>query len=151
MEISLCEYRFGDGRKCSAWALHGEHYCRHHLRYRDKRDITSTDYEMPDLDDHQSVQLLVNEAIRGLVAGKLDPKQAKNLLWAASVAASNLKNISKSRPPVTKVRFSSDTLSDAIASLRDYTIAVGPEAGRTFGEVLDARLTKLAAERGETQ
>lgn len=148
MEIGICEHRFGDGKMCRGLALKGERYCRHHLRYKDKHDITAQNYEMPDLEDIGSVQLLVNETMRGIVSGKLDQKHARNVLWGASIASANLTRLSKHKPPAEDVIFCESCMT-MLQELRELIIATGPEAGRSFGDVLDSKIARARDERKE--
>lgn len=148
MDITLCEHRFGNGSLCRNFALHGEQFCRHHLRYKDKPDITSPDYQMPQLEDLESIQLFLNEAIRGLLSGKLDSKQGRCLVWAALVASSNLKALSKQKLSDVVLNLKESPSSEVIESLRGLIIGAGPHTGRTIGEVLDAKLAKIAIQRG---
>ena len=143
MEIKLCEHRFGNGRVCKNYTLVGQNYCRHHVRYKDRLDITSPDYIMPDLDDGDAVQLFLNEAIRGMLSGKLDPKQGRSIIWAAMVASTNLRTLAKQHQGAYKVTHSSRLLCDAINSLSDLVVGSGPDAGRTFGELVQAKLDAL--------
>lgn len=139
MEIKLCEHRFGDGNLCKGIALSGENFCRHHLRYQDRREITSPDYQMPDLEDGNSVQLFVNEVLRGLLSGKLDHKQAKSVLWGAMIASANLKQLSKQRPAIRSNNC--QNCDDAMRSwVRKLRITQGEHAGRNLGDILDAGL-----------
>jgi len=35
--VPLCKHLMQDGARCRAFAVRGEHYCRHHLRYKGMR------------------------------------------------------------------------------------------------------------------
>jgi len=139
METKLCEHRFGDGNLCKGIARAGENFCRHHLRYQDRRDVTSPDYQMPDLEDANAVQLFVNEVLRGLLSGHLDPKQAKSVLWGAMIASANLKQLSKQRPAIRSNNCKN--CDEGMRSwVRNLQITQGEHAGRHLGDILDAGL-----------
>jgi hypothetical protein len=140
MDIKLCEHRFGNGKVCRNYTLNGQNFCRHHMRYNDRHDITSPDYIMPDLEDNEAVQLFLNEAIRGMLSGKLDPKQGRSIIWGAMVASGNLRALAKQNEAAHRVALSSRVIADAVNSLRHLVVGSGPDAGRTFGELLQAKL-----------
>jgi hypothetical protein len=158
MEVTLttCEHRFGNGRACKGLAIRGENFCRHHLRYKDQRDITSPDYEMPDLEDGDSVQLLVNEALRALVSGKMETNRGKTILWGALIASSNLKRAQLGRFDDNPSRIKGQTefewvkyvceerITTAIGMMRPYIIGSGRDAGRTIGEVFDRIVSQVS-------
>ncbi len=138
-DIKLCEYRFGDGNLCKGIALRGADFCRHHLRYQDQFDVTSPDYRMPSLEDANSVQLFVNEVLRGLLSGKLDPKHAKSVLWGAMIASANLKQVPRQRPALRSNNC--QNCDEGMRSwVRDIYITQGEHAGRNIGDILDAGL-----------
>ena len=143
MDIKLCEHRFGNGRVCRNYTLHGQNFCRHHIRYNDRHDITSPDYIMPDLEDNEAVQLFLNEAIRGMLSGKLDPKQGRSIIWGAMVASGNLKALVKQNGAAHKLQLSNRAITDAVNSLRDLVVGSGPDSGRTFGELLQVKLDAI--------
>jgi hypothetical protein len=143
MEIKLCEHRFGNGRVCRNYTLQGQNYCRHHLRYKDRYDITSPDYIMPDLEDNEAVQLFLNEAIRGMLSGKLNPQQGRSIIWGAMIASGNLRALARQNEAAPKVTLPSRAISAAVRSLCDLVIGTGPDAGRTFGELLQTKLDAI--------
>jgi hypothetical protein len=89
--IRTCNHIKSAGEPCGSPAMRNEHYCYHHLRYRRNHDLGSPDYEVPILDDPDSVQLLINDVIRSLVKGSIDQKKATAILYAAQLASNNVK------------------------------------------------------------
>ena len=100
---------------------------------------------MPDLEDASSVQLFVNEILRGLISGKFDQKQAKGALWGAMIASTNLRQLSSLKP--RDVATKCDSCERGMNGwVRDLKISSGVNAGRTIGEILDADVSPPADE-----
>jgi len=87
METKICEHRTVGGRKCEAPALRDRAYCRHHIRFYDPQDIPSgrLDYAPAVPDAPDAVLLTVHQATRAFLAGKIDEKTCRLLIYAAQV------------------------------------------------------------------
>ena len=87
METKTCEHRTIGGLKCEAPALRERAYCRHHIRFYDPQDFPSgkVDY-LPAIPDAPEAALLsVHQATRAFLAGKIDEKTCRLLIYAAQV------------------------------------------------------------------
>jgi len=87
METKLCEHRTLGGNKCDAPALRDRAYCRHHLRFYDPQDMPAgrTDYAPAVPDAPEAALLSVHQATRAFLAGKIDEKTCRLLIYAAQV------------------------------------------------------------------
>lgn len=87
METKICEHRTIGGRKCEAPALRDRAYCRHHIRFYDPQDFPSgrSDYTPAVPDAPEAALLSVHQATRAFLAGKIDEKTCRLLIYAAQV------------------------------------------------------------------
>ena len=87
MEVKACTHLTFSGKKCEAPALSGLDYCRHHVRYYDANDMPAANGEYvpapPDAPD--AALLTVHQATRAFLAGKIDDKTCRLLIYAAQV------------------------------------------------------------------
>ena len=84
----LCEQIKDNGIRCGAPALRGERYCRFHVRMHDQSvEVEDPNYDLPVLETEQSVQIALQQMMRGLLSGKLSEKKGKLMLAGIKTAA----------------------------------------------------------------
>jgi hypothetical protein len=91
-----CMHIMVSGRRCGSPALRMGKYCAFHRRTRQQeRKIKSRNreirFELPVLEDANSIQLALMQVIEMLVAGKMESKAAGMVLYALQTASSNLR------------------------------------------------------------
>ena len=84
-----CTHTKSDGLRCQSPALKGKALCYFHSRIRYPRG----GHMLRRLDDGNSVQVTILQAVRALREGTIDPKSAGILLWGLQLASANLKNV----------------------------------------------------------
>ncbi len=88
--IPRCQHIKFNGIQCGSPALRSKNFCYFHNRIRYQRP----DYDIPVLEDANSVQFAVMEVVRGLMEDQLDPKKAALVLYGLQIASINLKHVS---------------------------------------------------------
>jgi hypothetical protein len=81
------------GDKCKAPALKGKDYCYFHSaqRRRDARPLANRwVFDIPFLEDHSTIQLVISEVADSLAGNRIDTKRAGLLLYALQIASQNL-------------------------------------------------------------
>jgi hypothetical protein len=94
-----CQHLKINGTQCGSPALRRNRFCFFHKRFQDERIKLSTDrarrgvptFELPVLEDANSIQIALMQVIRLLVAQQIDHKTASLLLYALQTASSNLR------------------------------------------------------------
>ncbi len=84
-----CTHIKSDGLRCQSPALKGKALCYFHSRIRYPRG----GHMLRRLDDGDSVQVTILQAVRALREGTLDPRSARLLFWGLQLASANLKNV----------------------------------------------------------
>ncbi|MCI0624485.1 MAG: zf-C3Hc3H domain-containing protein [Acidobacteria bacterium] len=84
-----CTHTKSDGHRCQSPALKGKSLCYFHSRIRYPR----RSHMLRRLDDGNSVQVTILQAVRALREGTIDPQSARLLLWGLQLASANLKNV----------------------------------------------------------
>jgi len=109
--ISRCQHIKINGTQCGSPALRRNRFCYFHKRWRDqtirlnranarKRSAT---FELPLLEDANSIQVALMQVMRLLASGQLDHKTASLLLYALQTASSNMRHTSFEPSLETKV------------------------------------------------
>ena len=86
-----CEYPRSGGRPCRAPKVRGQKYCCMHLALEAARP---TKFNLPALEDANSIQVALTKTAQGLVDGTLDEKVATKLAYVLQVAMSNVGKVS---------------------------------------------------------
>jgi hypothetical protein len=94
-----CQHLKINGTQCGSPALRRNRFCFFHKRFQDERIKLSADrarrgaatFELPILEDANSIQIALMQVMRLLVAGQLDHKTASLLLYALQTASANLR------------------------------------------------------------
>src|SRR5882724_2752558 len=111
-----CQHLKINGTQCGSPALRRNRFCYFHKRFQDERIQLSADrarrgvatFELPILEDANSIQIALMQVMRLLVSGQLDHKTASLLLYALQTASTNLR----------MTRFAPST-NDVILDVRD--------------------------------
>jgi hypothetical protein len=111
-----CQHLKINGTQCGSPALRRHRFCYFHKRFQDERIQLSADrarrgvatFELPILEDANSIQIALMQVMRLLVSGQLDHKTASLLLYALQTASTNLR----------MTRFAPST-NDVILDVRD--------------------------------
>jgi hypothetical protein len=82
-----CEYPRSSGKPCRAPKVRGQKYCNMHLAMEAARP---TKFNLPALDDANSIQVALNKTAQGLVDGTLEEKVATKLAYVLQVAMTNV-------------------------------------------------------------
>ena len=85
-----CEYPKSGGRPCRAPKVRGQKYCNMHLAMEAARP---TKFNLPALEDANSIQVALTKTAQGLVDGTLDEKVATKLAYVLQVAMSNVDKV----------------------------------------------------------
>ena len=94
-----CHHIKINGTQCGSPALRHNRFCYFHKRFQDERIKLSADrarrgvatFELPVLEDANSIQIALMQVMRMLVSGQLDHKTASLLLYALQTASTNLR------------------------------------------------------------
>src|SRR5277367_612467 len=94
-----CQHLKINGTQCGSPALRRHRFCFFHKRFQDERIKLSADrarrgvatFELPILEDANSIQIALMQVMRLLVSGQLDHKTASLLLYALQTASTNLR------------------------------------------------------------
>src|SRR5882724_668842 len=111
-----CQHLKINGTQCGSPALRRNRFCYFHKRFQDERIQLTADrarrgvatFELPILEDANSIQIALMQVMRLLVSGQLDHKTASLLLYALQTASTNLR----------MTRFAPST-NDVILDVRD--------------------------------
>ncbi len=85
-----CEYPRSGGRPCRAPKVRGQKYCCMHLALEAARP---TKFNLPALEDANSIQVALTKTAQGLVDGTLNEKVATKLAYVLQVAMSNVDKV----------------------------------------------------------
>ncbi|HEY4904047.1 MAG TPA: hypothetical protein VIH89_11285 [Candidatus Sulfotelmatobacter sp.] len=96
--VPLCQHWLEKGTRCGSPAMRGTRYCYCH-RLAGARDARKNAerarqrwFESAPLDDVQSVQRAIREAMIRLLEGKIDLKQAGQILYKLQTASIKLRD-----------------------------------------------------------
>ena len=96
MAARICEYLKSDGNRCSAVALRGRDYCRHHVggaRPREREEAQraiAPPFELPELDDYSSIHRALTLVMNAILNRRIEAKPAGQLLYALQLTRTNL-------------------------------------------------------------
>ena len=147
-----CSHRFVDADRCGARRLHGEDYCYYHLRYSKSNNPTDADYELPLLEDKDSVQVVVRDIMVGILKGDIDSRKAHLLLYATQIASNNISRWQKiqhqddeieEEPEEPKEPIMAKILREGLAGL---TVHGGPYHGLPAHEVILGKMDESTLE-----
>jgi hypothetical protein len=99
VEIPRCQHIKVNGLQCGSPALHHKRFCYFHQAWRQntsrrpRENGSPAKFELPPLEDANSIQMALMHVTRLIVAGKIDNKQAGLLLYALQTASINLKRL----------------------------------------------------------
>lgn len=85
-----CEYEKSNGQLCRAPKVRGQKYCCMHLAMEAARP---TKFNLPALEDANSIQVALTKTAQGLVDGTLEEKVATKLAYVLQVAMSNVDKV----------------------------------------------------------
>jgi hypothetical protein len=99
--IPRCEHLKINGTQCGSPALKRNHFCFFHKRWHETRVVLNANrarrgraaFDLPVLEDANSVQVSLMQVMRLILNGQVDPKTAGLLLYALQTASSNLSRI----------------------------------------------------------
>lgn len=97
--VPRCHHIKINGVQCNSPALHGRRLCFFHSRWRETRIPFNKEgalhwidaFELPMLEDAESVQVAIHQVLRMIIAKHIDHKTAGLLLYGLQTASSNLK------------------------------------------------------------
>ena len=91
----ICEHVFGDGHRCGSPALSGDTHCYYHRRYKRDRVFGDPDYELPPVDDHRGLKLLMDDILRSSMTGRMQPQVFRTMLYSVRMARGILRDIQR--------------------------------------------------------
>jgi hypothetical protein len=88
--LSFCRHIKTNGIVCKAVALTDRPYCYYHDRLHrvlnNRRSARKKSLVLPPLEDRESVFLALSDVIRGLAAGRIETKNATQLIYSLQMA-----------------------------------------------------------------
>lgn len=105
-----CQHVMVDGVLCGSPAVRRSRFCYHHKRQREQlleldadraRASRNTPFNLPALEDANSIQLSLTQIMRLMADGKIDRKTANLMLYTLQIATMNLQNTSLERGDAT--------------------------------------------------
>jgi hypothetical protein len=115
--VPRCQHVKVNGTQCGSPALRSRRHCFFHDRIRRERAKIAADasakrrFELPLLEDANSVQVALMKIIQMLASGSVDHKTASLILYALQTASVNLRNGDFEVRDVSKVVIDRDTVS----------------------------------------
>ncbi len=97
--VPRCQHVKVNGTQCGCPALRSRRHCYFHNCIRREHKKNRTDetgkrlFELPLLEDANSVQVALMKVIQMLGSGRLDPRIAGQMLYALQTASCNLRNV----------------------------------------------------------
>src|SRR5579862_4010757 len=91
-----CRHIFTDGHRCGSICLRGEAFCYYHHTTRrpaqnpQQRRGRRATFELPLPEDRSAIQASLGLILQRLASNDLDPRRAGLILYALSIASSNL-------------------------------------------------------------
>jgi len=108
-DVPRCQHVKMNGTQCGSPALRRRRHCFFHERIRREQASIAADasaqhaFDLPLLEDANSVQMAIMKVIQMLGSGRLDHKTAGLMLYALQTASSNLRNANFEVYDVTRV------------------------------------------------
>jgi hypothetical protein len=101
-----CSHIYDTGGLCKAFAVKGQRYCVHHLRYRARRLQAAQsrargerfEFNLPPLESMHAVQSALSQLAQAIACDVIDCRSAHLLLSVLRVASSNLRHPEKWQP-----------------------------------------------------
>jgi hypothetical protein len=115
--VPRCQHVKVNGTQCGSPALRRRRHCFFHDRFRREQARIAADasaqrkFELPLLEDANSVQIALMKVIQMLGSGRLDSKTAGLILYALQTASVNLRNADFEANDVSDVVIDRDTVS----------------------------------------
>ena len=109
--VPLCHHVKVNGVCCESPALRDQPYCYFHAsareRSRRRRQAVARNlpFQLPILEDAESIQVAIGDVLNALLSGQIDHKTAGLLLYGLQTAASNVRDLDFSTPPVEHRRY----------------------------------------------
>jgi hypothetical protein len=97
-EIPLCNHVKNNGAVCESPALKDQDHCYFHTAARERRKRQrraarlKLPFQLPLLEDANSIQLAIGESLNALLAGQIDHKTAGLVLYGLQTAAGNIRH-----------------------------------------------------------
>jgi hypothetical protein len=116
--VPRCQHVKINGTQCGSPALRNRRQCFFHDRIRREQTKIAADtsaqrrFELPLLEDANSVQVALMKVIQMLGAGSLDHKTAGLMLYALQTASANLRNADFEVEMVSDIVIDRDTVND---------------------------------------
>jgi hypothetical protein len=132
-DVPRCQHIKVNGTQCGSPALRRKRRCYFHEGLRAEREKVLADqfalrrFELPPLEDANSVQVGVMKVLQWLGSGRLDPKIAGLMLYGLQTASCNLKN----------TKFEAEKTTDVVIDRAtvDQTCLNGPQwFAQDFGD-----------------
>ena len=99
VHIPRCTHIKTNGTQCGSPALRGRRFCFFHKNWQDQRIALNAppaiplSFNLPVLEDADSIQVALMQVMRLILSGQLDPKIAGLLLYALQTASLNLRKM----------------------------------------------------------
>ena len=116
-DVPRCQHVKMNGTQCGSPALRRKRHCFFHERIRREQARIAADrsaqraFDLPLLEDANSVQVALMKVIQMLGSGTLDHKTAGLMLYALQTASNNLRNVDFEADDVTDVVIDRDTVA----------------------------------------
>lgn len=114
--VPRCQHVKVNGTQCGSPALRRRRHCYFHDRVRHERERIAADvsakrrFDLPLLEDANSVQMALMKVIQMLGSGQLDHKTAGLMLYALQTASANLRHVDLEVEVVTDIVIDRDTV-----------------------------------------
>jgi hypothetical protein len=100
-----CTHIYDTGGTCKSFAVQGQRYCVHHLRYRARRLRAARarargerfQFNLPPLESMHAVHSALSQLAEAIACGVIDSRSARDLLSVLRIASSNLRHPEKWR------------------------------------------------------
>jgi len=123
--IPRCQHIKANGTQCGSPGLRNGEYCYFHSRWRSTHvDLSqsahhvSSMFDLPVLEDADSIQMAVGQIMRMIVCRQVEPRAAGLLLYGLQIASANLR----------RTRFEPSHREQVVVDL--YSVASSPESSR---------------------
>jgi hypothetical protein len=114
--LPICRHVMSSGRRCHAIRHNRTSYCYFHDKHRDRvRKRYDSSYNLahlPLLEDRASIQVALDETLRGFINGSINDRKAGLLLYGIQIAFQNVRSLDKDM-------ISADSLSSTVDDEHD--------------------------------
>lgn len=86
-ETRRCRSLTVDGVQCRQRSLLGDKFCVKHARFRHPISFRNGEAALPLLEDLNTIQVVASQVAQGLLAGTLEDRTARTILYACQIAA----------------------------------------------------------------